>query len=488
MNKQIKIFQLLVRIFFPLVFIGGYAITCSRYEGVAAEYFLWHLLALTSCAVVLGNIRGFQYRHAGIWMVLSIFLAVNVVRFYWLTIDPAAVKIMMPSDSYTFMNGSPDALYSSFVLMVISFALVCLSMVILDRWFKTSCYPCDVENSVQPLACYKLVVKYFPIIVFTTMVVLGYAAHHFHIGEMGAASGDPLPFRLKGIIFYMRTVVIPILILTIIFSAEKVCNFRVARLGIGLLIAHGLLDMVIRGSRSSLLLVLLLLFFLVISKGITLLKAEKIGLGIAVTFAMFMVPLMTQYRAMRVVGGLSVLDALGAAFDKLGANWFIEIFHGVKFVFFRMPGIESVWAMKALHAEPLYARSLDVISDKMGVAGYLTYYVHPGMYQSNNTLLAPGYIGWFYLVAGISGVVLGSVMMGAVAVMGWNFVSRSASRSGAVGCVFYFWMLFLALTEGTLDSMRYMFAVGVGSILLLEIWFRYLSRGQYPSADRAQEQ
>lgn len=486
MNKQIKIFQLLVRILFPLVFIGGYAITCNRYEDIAVEYFLWHLLALTSCAVVLGNIGGVQYRHAGIWMVLSIFLAVNVVRFYWLAIDPTAVKIMMPSDSYTSMNRSPDALYSSFILMVISFTLVCLSMVILDRWVKTSGYPCEVDSSVQPLACYKPVVKYFPITVFIAMMVLGYAAHHFHIGEMGAASGDPLPFRLKGIIFYMRTVVIPILILTIIFAAGKVHNFRVARLGIGLLIAHGLLDMVIRGSRSSLLLVLLLLFFLVISKGITLLKTEKIGLGIAVVFAMFMVPLMTQYRTMRVAGGLSVLDALGSAFDKLGANWLIEIFHGIRFVFFRMPGIESVWAMKALHAEPLYTRSLDVISDKMGVAGYLTYYVHPGMYQSDNTLLAPGYIGWFYLVAGISGVVLGSIIMGAVAAIGWNFVSRSGSRSGAVGRVFYFWMLFLALTEGTLDSMRYMLAVGVGVIFLLEIWFRYLSRDECLAADVAQ--
>lgn len=484
----IKIFLLLVRALFPLVFIGGYAITCSRYQDIAVEYFLWHLLALTSCAVVLGSIRGFQYKHAGIWVVLSIFLVVNVVRFYWLAIDPTAVKIMMPTDSYTFMNRSPDALHEAFVLMVISFTLVCVSMVILDKWMKTSAYSSDAESSPQSLACYKAVVKYFPITVFVALMVLGYAAHHFHIGEMGAAAGDPLPFRLKGIIFYVRTVVMPILILGTIFSAEKVRNFRVARFGIGLLIMHGLLDMVIRGSRSSLLLVLLLLFFLVISKGITLLRLEKIGLGIAVTIAMFMVPLMTQYRAMRVAGGLSMLDALGSAFDRLSGNWFVEIFNGIKFVLFRMPGIESVWAMKALHAEPLYARSLDVISDKMGMAGYLTYYVHPGMYQSDNTLLAPGYIGWFYLAAGICGVVLGSIIMGVVAVIGWKFASRDASKSGAVGRVFYFWMMFLALTEGTLDSMRYMLAVGVGTILVLEIWFRYLSRGQHPSADMAQEQ
>ena len=238
---------------------------------------------------------------------------------------------------------------------------------------------------------------------------------------------------------------------------------------------HGIIDMLLRNSRSSLLLAVLLLVFLILIDGIKLRRNEKVFFGVVVLLAFVMVPIMTEYRYIRVNYNLPHIEAFSNALNDVGRNWLMQLFKGLQFVFFRMPGIESLWCMIAWQGEPLGIHSIDVINSKNGIAGYLTYIIYP-LRETDNTLLAPGFVGWFYLVAGLPAIVLGSIFAGALSVLGWKFLGRRYIESGPVAQVFFLWMFFLALTEGTLDSMRYMFFVGLITIAALEVGLRMLTR------------
>jgi hypothetical protein len=179
---------------------------------------------------------------------------------------------------------------------------------------------------------------------------------------------------------------------------------------------------------------------------------------------------------------LPYIEAFSSAFNVVGKDWFKQIFKGFEFILFRMPGIESLWNIIALRIEPLGISSIDVINLKNGIAGHLTYesFSHklpfPMKTEIDSTLMAPGFVGWFYLVAGLPAIVLGSLLIGLLSVLGWKFLDRRCFESGPVAQVFFLWMLFMALIEGTLDNMVYMFLVGLITIVALEVGLRMFIR------------
>ena len=237
-----------------------------------------------------------------------------------------------------------------------------------------------------------------------------------------------------------------------------------------MLLIHGVTDMLIRASRS-LLLCLLLLVFLVVAGGIHMRRHEKIVISIVLILAIFTVPVMTDYRYWHNEHELSVIGALNKAVGALGHGWWGSLAKGAEFIFFRMPGVESLWAMLSRGAEPLGMQSLDVMAAKNGVAGYLSNHVHPIAIE-HNTLLAPGFVGWFYLVAGIPAVLFGSVVAATICVLGWRYLDHNYLVCGPVAQTFLLWVLFVALTEGTLDSMVYMVLAGVVVITSIEFSLR----------------
>jgi hypothetical protein len=238
---------------------------------------------------------------------------------------------------------------------------------------------------------------------------------------------------------------------------------------------HGVLDMLLRNSRSALLLSLLLLVFLMLADGIKLRRKEKMFLGFIIMLALVMVPIMTEYRHFRLAYALSYMEAFSSALNAVEDDWLTKILKGLEFVLFRMPGIESLWCMITVGVEPLGIHGIDVINSKNGIAGYLTYIIYP-LRETDYTLLAPSFVGWLYLVGGLPMIVLGSLFAGALPVLVWKFVDRRYIEVGPVAQAFFLWMFFMALTEGTLDSMVRMFLVGLITIVALEISLRMFTR------------
>lgn len=475
MTNDAKEFIARIKWVLPVVFFAGYFLTLKYFDNNSVEYLAYNLLAAASCAILLTQIKLFDQKFVAVWMALILFMMVYFIRFYWISIDTSPVEIMLPVNSYIVMVADRDALLQAFKLSVMAFAGFSLSAATLLFFMgKNNGNVCQYDDNTHS-ALSGLIAKRSLLVVTLLMMVLAYVTYKYHIGEMGAPSGEALPFRLKGVVFYARTMLIPLVILLAIYLAQRSGHILTSRLGIVILVMNGVIDMLLRNSRSGLLLSLLLLVFLMLAGGIKLRSKEKVFLGVMITFAFFMIPIMTQYRQMRLLENLPHVEAFSSALNVVGKDWVKQIFKGMEFILFRMPGIETLWSLISLRAEPLGIHSIDVIHSKNGIAGYLTYVIHP-MKVENYTLLAPGFVGWFYLVAGLPAIVLGSMFTGALSVLGWKFLDRRYIESGKIAQVFFLWMLFMALTEGTLDSMILMFMVGIITIVAMETGLRMFVR------------
>lgn len=459
----------------PLLFVAGYLATVGHFKGATFEYSAYSLLALISCVVVLKQLDLFERDCYAAWFTLILLVMGYFVRFYWITLDPWPVERMLPWNPFRTMIANRDALLEAFKYSTVAFACFSGAVASLLYFSRGSAQPGSVSSvgGIQPGA--GNAAKWMLIGLVLSMMALAYLSYRYKIGEMGADAPDALPFRMKGVVFYARTVSLPLALLLCIYLAEHGGKFMVSRAGILALLAHGVTDMLLRNSRSSLLLVLLLLAFLVLAGGLRLRTGEKVLFGVLATAAFLAVPVMTEYRQIRLLQGLPHMDALSGAINVASENWLLQLFKGLKFVLFRMPGIESLWCEIALGAKPLGIYSLDIINSKNGIAGYLTYAIHP-MKEGDNTLLAPGFVGWFFLVAGTPAIVVGALLTGTISVLGWKYIGLRYLRSGPVAQAFLLWMLFIALTEGTLDSMLLMLLAGMATVVAMELGLRLLAK------------
>ena len=456
----------------PALFIIGYSLTFRTFYDNPLEYFSYNLLAAVSCTILLLHIRLFDQNLVAVWVAFILFIFLYFVRFYWITIDPTPVRDMLPRLQYKAMVESQVSQLRAFKLSVLAFAGFSWSTAALLSYTKRKNAGNDQFFESTDSTVSGTLAR--PMLFATTLLALAlaYFTYKYNIGEMGASSGDALPFRLKGLIFYAKTVFIPLAILLSIYLAERCGDLTISRLGMSVLVMNGVVDMMLRSSRSGLLLSLVLLVFLMLADGIRLRRKEKLIFTVLLTLALIMVPFMTDYRYIRMNSGLSHLETFFGALDLAKNKELKELFKGIQFVMFRMPGVESLWCMIASSAEPLGIHSLEILNSQNGIARYLTSTIYP-IKASDNTLLAPGFIGWFYLVAGWPAIVAGAGLTGILSAQAWIFLSRRYLVTGPVAKVFFLWMLFMALTEGTLDGMFWMFFVGMATIVTLEAGMRF---------------
>ena len=457
------------------LFVVGYITTYVRFLDSLGSYLVLNASAILSLGILLSQIRDYDKKYAAVGLALAVFITVYFVRFYWIVIDPLPVKIMLPTPVYEIMIRD-EVLFQGFRVSVISYVTLCLSLSVLlfiSRMVKSPIQRPENLNSVQGFHWFtaKILIILLPIL----MLVLAYISHKYQIGEMGADSGEPLPYRLKGVIFYARFIMLPLLIIWLIYLSVRSGHILISRLGIALLLMHGVIDMLLRGSRSSLLLSVLLLVFFIIAGGLKLRRNEKIFAFIILLAGLFMIPVMTEYRMYRVTENLSISNALLTSLSVIASDGVGTLLRGIEFVLFRMPGVEAISSMVSLDTEPLGMRAIEVLQNKQGIAGYLTHEVY-GIQRDSNTLSAPGFVGWFYLIGGIPATIAGSILLAVTIVVGWALLGGKYLKCPAVIQTFFLWMLFHAITEGTLDSMVYMFVVGVFTLFIIEIIIMRLGR------------
>lgn len=452
-----------------LVFAVGYILTKSYFDFASMEYFIYNLAALGVCASLIYELRRIRSHKVAAWLALVIIVTVYYLRSYCITLDPTPVKVMLPYNPYYDMLDRRDLLLNSFKLSTIMFVSFSFSIIFLLNFLNSGNF--QKKTTEVPVGYYKFLGNVLLVSLPLVMLVLYFLIYYFQIGLMGASSGDPLPFRLKGIIFYASIVFIPLSVALLIYLSEISNRKAISNLGVLLMIAHGLVLMILRGSRSSLLLSIVLLIFLVLAGGLKLQRNQKILMAVFIIGAFFMVPVMTNYRNLRIEHAMMVSEAISIAMHATYADWTGGIIQGVKFVLFRMPGIESLWCMLAQGAAPLDGQIFNVLDKKNGIAGYLTYNIYP-LKPTDNTLLAPGFVGWFYLVGGSLGVALGGVFAALLSVLSWVIANKEYLKCRVIAQMFLLWILFLVLTEGTLDIMVMLVLSGLVCLATIEYVLR----------------
>jgi hypothetical protein len=458
----------LILLSFPIAVLFAQPIT----GGFETPFYL--SAAMGACAWLLCKLDSLRPDMLAIWMVVIIFLATYFLRYPVLLFDPSFVVMTHPRAVETVFRNEQMGLVNALKLSSFVFVVFCMVAGTLLRRERakpnTACqFPPELNRHTS---------IWLFIFVALMLVVLGYVSYVYKIGKMGSAPGEPLPYRLKGIIFYARHVFIPLLILALAFNATFVRNHRMLFACLTLLAVHGVSDALLRGSKSSLLLCLLLVVFLAVSGGLKIRYKGMLLIGGLLLLAILVVPTINQYRVLRNESVAGIWELFYSALTTANHDLFSVIKTSFISLYFRIPGIETTWAISSLASEPLGDRLLNVIRSPFGVTGYLSFDIYQ-VSMNDYSLFAPGFVGWLYLAGGWTSLALGGVLLAILCVNLPRAIYGGYLRWAPLANTFFLWVLFISLTDGTLDSNFLLIAVGIATLILFEFFGRAMKLGKY---------
>jgi hypothetical protein len=199
MNNSLRTGLMNTKWLMLMVFLGGYALTAGQFDQRLVEYSFLNLVAFVSCAVLLTQIDIFNRAHYAAWLALTLLVMGYFIRFYWIAIDPMPVERMLPWNPFRTMIANRDALFLSFKLSVAAFTLFNISVAALALYYRRVDLPSGLPSeSTQNKP--KVSAGLWLMAVLLLMAALAFVTYTYRIGEMGAESGEPLPFRMNGIV------------------------------------------------------------------------------------------------------------------------------------------------------------------------------------------------------------------------------------------------------------------------------------------------
>ena len=424
--------------------------------GAGSGQMLWLSISMCACAYLLYRLDTVGPETMAVWLVLSVFLGFYFLRYPYLLFDPSPIIGTHPNSISALFRDNGAGLGKALAFSAVAFCSFCLTCgALLGRLNAGHMQTNDMPREVSARMADVLMIA-IPLM----MLILGYVSYVHRIGQMGVPSGEPLPFRLKGIVFYGRTVVLPLMILALINFGTKLESRRLIWIGVGMLAVHGFSDMMLRGSRSSLLLCLLLVLFLIVGRG---LRVRRLGLFILAALALgaiWLMPMVMQYRILRMHSDAGMWVLMQQAFVASNDGALALLKHSLLTVYYRIPGIETIWAIINVDGKPLGSTWWPTVRSPFGMTGYLNFALYHVPLEAN-TLYAPGFVGWLYLAGGYAMLLLGPALLAWVCVHVPRRIFASGSPNAAVVNAFLLWILFLTLTDGTMDANVLLIAAGL---------------------------
>ncbi len=240
-----------------------------------------------------------------------------------------------------------------------------------------------------------LLVFVLSLIVVTSLVMMKTG-----IAVMGGESVE-LPFRLAGIIFYTRAIVIPGILLVLITTAdtkkEKVSMVLVCLV----YVVFSFTDTILRASRGSLIYGIMNVGLLCLSTG--RLYWSRVYMALTVVLVSGLVwPVVTEYRALRTRSLYAGIDLKGIEdTGKLAGTVNINPVEGINMVVDRITGSNSLLATATSRADLEYELFLDGSVTRFytnRVLGFPVRNIHSS---------SPSMIGWLYIAGGACSAVVG---------------------------------------------------------------------------------
>lgn len=441
-----------------------------------------HEVAYGSALIVIGlavmascrRTLPMQVENATLWMVILLFLSSYCVKFFLIITSPeSSVTLGMVRQiglgEFDYPTLAMEALLLS-AAGITAFSVVMLAVPTVASHPRL--LPLGAEGVGQQIIT----------ILFATALILslgtGWLSYNYDIGLMGSDIKTILPYRLRGIVFYLRNYFLTGLLLLIIYLSFCKSYWYLAWFAIGLLLFNGVTDLAIRSSKWSILAPFLYLIFLIIASGFIIRKrhvAGAVGLSVPLFFILPYLHVLRDYR----LAGQGVWESISSAVVSLDFQPVDFFLRGVVWIIYRLPGIDILIAILGHHASPVGNKWAEVFARPNGMASYLTHDVFL-LPTSDFHLNAPGYFGWWYLFLGVSGVVVGGVVLGLIVRIVWPLTLQLAGHTAVLTRIFVLMLLFTALSEGILDNMLKMLLAMIFTVLTLEAFVRILVRFKNP--------
>lgn len=464
------------------VFSIGYLLTASTLDGYALSYFCNLLLILLATTLMLRRVGPPSMVTAPLWLCLGYFLVSYCLKFFLILLfpsSPAEVGTVGPlclpvefkcQNTYVFSLAPYDWTTIPAEARAIALAAICITGFCLVASIGTySEFRVSHRQTTRAEVAYAKVLLIFAVFFSVATAVLFY---QYNIGLMGSIVKIDLPYKFRGIVYFLRTIMLPGMLYLSIYISYRSKSFITMVAGLALLLCNGGLDVVFRSSRSALFYPLLGLFLLALSAEVRLRFRTLMWSFVGILPVCMSIPYVSSYRVNRLE--LDTLDALVKSIIETGFNPFVHIGKGLVFVFYRFTGVDVLASMLGHEALPIGSFIFDVLRSERGVSGYLSTAVFgtPADYPGAS---APGFVGWWYLVGGVPGVLLGGALLALTIRYVWGRLLKIDTPTIVIARVFFLLIVFLIIIDGTVDTLRKMFLVMLFTLVSLELGARLIT-------------
>lgn len=447
-----------------LVLTTGALFTMGMLPGRSIEYALGLVTIGALLSFSIHSLGGSCPRNVAAWVVLGLFFSSYCVKLMLIVMHPESPVTLGMLPRIGLHNPDVSVLWMGALgLTLLGVFSFCIVLALASRlpWMAREPAQLDTCALCTPKSWWGA----FSVAVGLSAAT-GWLSSHFDIGLMGADIKVVLPYHFRGAIFYARSYVLVGVLLLLAFSAwhqSKTVEFWTA---LGLLVLNGVVDGVLRSSRAAMFAPILYVFFLSMALGISMRRRYIMWGGVLLASALVVLPYLNVLRTFRAEG-LAIWPALTQTFAVTSLAPFDALASGVIWVVYRLPGVEMLIGILGHPAPPIGVDFFSVLATPKGISGFLTndMFLVPPYYPH---LAAPGYFGWWYLVFGSVGVVLGGAVLALIVGPLWHVVLRLRTRTAPLIRVFFLMLLFNAASEGTLDALFKPFAAMCITILLLE--------------------
>lgn len=475
-NITTNIFFSFGTIALTLIFVFGYLFTFSRLEGYALSFFCALILILFSAGLMAWRVGPPSHATAPLWLCLAYFILFYCVKFFLILLFPASPAVMgtvgplcLPVEfaclnTYTHSLTPYDWTTVPAEAKAITLTAICIAGFCLAA--STATYSKRHNEQIPITKTEATYAKFLWILALFLSIATAALFYRYQIGLMGSVIKTDLPYRLRGIVYFIRTILLPGMLYLSIHIAYRNKSFGLMMAGVLLLLGNGGLDVVFRSSRSAMLYPLLGLFLLMLSAEVRIRLRTMLWGGVSILPVFISIPYVSAFRVNRI--NLDIWDSIVKTTIEIGFNPLIHLAKGLVFVFYRFTGIDVLASMLGHEALPIGGYLFEVLRSDRGVSGYLSTAIYgtPVDYPGAS---APGFVGWCYLVGGLPGVLIGGAVLALVVRFLWGFLLKKDTSTFIVARVFFLMTLFLVITDGTVDTLRKMIFTMLVTLLVLEL-------------------
>jgi hypothetical protein len=453
---------------FPLGYLG----TAPVLYFYRSEFLAWTIVAMAACALLLTRKRTLKVSTWPSWVLLAAFLLGYYLKFYVVVPLAAAptlpIYLVVPAQQLN-LFADPRVAMDAFRLTTIGFSVYCLTFFLLLRNVeqRESSYRRLQRRDLQYVVKIAIVGSVF-LLTFTSAVAIV-------MNALGAGiEAEQHGFRLLGWIFYSRAVLLVVLVLLILQCALVTESKRWLQWAIGLLLALALSDLLIRTTRASLLTMAISAFLMYsIVKDRIDPRAVRYFLVLFI-IALFLFPIITQYRNLRIMEEAVGFDVLAQAFSHALENTSLadSLLFGTAAVLLRFIGIDSVLFLTNEQTWLGFRGFLSYHASEGAMSHYFTHAVvglPEGIVHSD----APSLLGWFLITGGMWGLTLGFAVYLTFGWLIWMWIWNSNLLIKPLAQVQFLLFWLLLSSEGTLDGLNLWLMALLASLVAAEMFMRH---------------